>query len=309
MEKYLLTICIPTYNRPNITLRLIANLPQNDSVEYLVIDDGSTQKNLSLLKAGINANHYPIQLLTKKNGGKLSAVRFGLPYAKGKYYMDLDSDDWITEKYLDNILSSIKAIQKENALGNDIVGTCGLCVNKKEEIIGSSFFESPLKTNYLKMRYEYGIKGDKEEIVLTESLRNLDIPFFQNEKSNVNAIQWVMQGKKKFLFVNKIFSKKNIHCHSQLTDDEFFNTFLPSKSHSRFWFKYQILLSNTYNNLIHEWISTIQYLRFSFHGVKPFIEKEILKKRFFSILLFFPFGLIIFIRDFLKIKIKEGKKT
>ena len=221
-KNILLTICITTFNRPEITALLISKLPYHASVEYIVINDGSSKKASDYLKEFINSNNYPIHLFHKSNGGKLSAVRYSLQFAKGEYYMDLDSDDGFTKDCLLNILEALKEVQRRKKQGENIIGITGLCSNINKEIIGDKFPTATYITNYLKMRLDDKIKGDKEEIILTDILKKLTIPEYPRENRIPTSVQWFSLGANKCLFVNKIFSQKNIHDTDRISSRDTF---------------------------------------------------------------------------------------
>jgi glycosyltransferase involved in cell wall biosynthesis len=67
--------------------------------ELLLIDDGSSDSSVDIMKA--YAQRYPqkITVLTQKNKGVSSARNLGISKARGEYYAFIDSDDlWITNK-------------------------------------------------------------------------------------------------------------------------------------------------------------------------------------------------------------------
>lgn len=305
-EKIILTICIPTYNRPNITLNLINNLPKSPFVEYLVIDDGSKKEDFDYLKKGILLEEFKIRLFQKKNGGKLSAVRYGLKFAKGKYYMDLDSDDWFIPEYLENILKALNQAEQLNKEGNTIIGIAGLCVNKSKQVEGNSFPKGFLLSNYFQMRADHAIKGNKEEVVLTKALKTLEIEWYKDEIPMTPAIQWLLLGNKEWLFVNKTFSQKNIIETERITDS-WQSYIFDNKNTVRRNFKQFILNKHHYNNTLFFLKAIIQYIRFGLHGARPFLEQEVWSKHPSKIIFSIPISFFVFIRDI--IRLQNSKKS
>lgn len=97
-----LSIITPFYNTYEYTKKLAESLvPQlSDEVEWIIIDDGCKEKRLDSIEASI------IHLY--ENSGNASIPRnYGLDYAKGEYIAFIDSDDDVTEDYVETILKKI----------------------------------------------------------------------------------------------------------------------------------------------------------------------------------------------------------
>lgn len=111
MEKKL-SIIIPVYNVEQYVekcLRSCAeqNIPA-DEYEIIVINDGSTDNSLKIIKKVI-AEHYNFILIDKPNGGVSSARNAGLYIAQGEYVWFVDADDWIADNCLQAIVDTLVA--------------------------------------------------------------------------------------------------------------------------------------------------------------------------------------------------------
>ena len=85
------SVVIPAYNEESTiakTLRSIIRTRYPD-FEVLVVDDGSKDKTLSIAKRFAGQK---VKVLHKKNGGKASALNFGIRRAKGKIIFTMDAD-------------------------------------------------------------------------------------------------------------------------------------------------------------------------------------------------------------------------
>ncbi len=96
------SVIIPAYNAEKTLERCLNSLIVNrrDDVELILINDGSTDQTekICLCFAEQNKNvHY----FWKENGGVSSARNLGLDYAKGKYILFVDSDDFVKKEYFD----------------------------------------------------------------------------------------------------------------------------------------------------------------------------------------------------------------
>lgn len=98
-----LSITIAYYKTYELTEKLLERLiPQlTDEVEVFLVDDGCNEKRLDKYKNQINIIH------SKTNGGGAYADNVGLKKSKGKYLTIIDSDDLITEDYIETLLKAI----------------------------------------------------------------------------------------------------------------------------------------------------------------------------------------------------------
>ncbi len=107
------SIIIPAYNAENtvkeaIDSALSQEFPKQD-FEIIVVNDGSTDKTLKLLKT----YGRKIRIIDQKNQGAVRAANCGFKKARGKYVIKLDADDWFD---------------------SDIVGQMTSVLDKKAEI-------------------------------------------------------------------------------------------------------------------------------------------------------------------------------
>lgn len=90
------SIIIPAWNeapciRETIKSALELNYPR-DRFEVIVVDDGSTDKTYDLAK-GVKSPY--LRVFTKKNGGKGSALNYGIARAKGEIVVTMDADTMV----------------------------------------------------------------------------------------------------------------------------------------------------------------------------------------------------------------------
>lgn len=91
-KKTLVSIIIPVYNAEQYIRETIlaAKNQTYENIEILLIDDGSTDTSLSILKSFERNNIY---VFTQANKGASAARNIGLKHAKGDYIQFLDADD------------------------------------------------------------------------------------------------------------------------------------------------------------------------------------------------------------------------
>lgn len=105
----MLSILVPTYNEEKVIRRTLdsiiaANYPNK---EIILIDDGSTDHTLDIAYTYKNQ----IKILHKKNGGKATALNYGLTFAKGDIVVIVDADTIIEKNSLKHI---VKNFEDEN---------------------------------------------------------------------------------------------------------------------------------------------------------------------------------------------------
>lgn len=97
-----LSIIIPAYNAENYIEKCLNSIEDKDSIEIIVINDGSTDKTMEILNKYKN-----IKIINNTNHGVSYSRNSGLKVASGKYIMFVDSDDYLNfyvDKYdLDNL--------------------------------------------------------------------------------------------------------------------------------------------------------------------------------------------------------------
>ena len=104
MKKINYTIIIPVYNAEETIKRCIDIIlaEKEPNIEIVLVNDGSTDKSLSICESYSN-EHENIVVINKVNGGAASARNAGLSKASGKYVTFVDSDDAILPGYFDNL--------------------------------------------------------------------------------------------------------------------------------------------------------------------------------------------------------------
>lgn len=104
-----LSIITPYYKTLEYTKKLAEVLtPQlTEDIEWIIVDDGTNEKELDKLKARV--------IHLKENSGGASKPRnIGIDNAEGEYIAFIDSDDMVAEDYIEEIL-------KKTKLGKDII--------------------------------------------------------------------------------------------------------------------------------------------------------------------------------------------
>lgn len=105
----LITFAIPSYNSEAYLHHAVDTiLSGGEDVEILIINDGSTDTTAQI--ADQYAQKYPsiVRAIHKQNGGHGSGVNKGVEEATGLYFKVVDSDDWVDEKALQALLTTVR---------------------------------------------------------------------------------------------------------------------------------------------------------------------------------------------------------
>lgn len=133
MSDLLLSIIVPVYNVEkhlgNCLDSIISSCDQCDNIEILLVNDGATD-NSSEICDEYSKNHSYIFTINKTNGGLASARNAGLEAAKGQYVTFIDSDDYLSEGYINEICNNLNGedvIAFSNIIDYVEYGTTQIC--------------------------------------------------------------------------------------------------------------------------------------------------------------------------------------
>lgn len=114
----LLSVIIPIYNVDKYLRKCLTTcLSHNNAIEYILVDDGSTDDSLKIAKDYIKA-YKNIVVIHQKNMGLSAARNTGLKSAIGKWIYFIDSDDFVSENYIDNMYNLLKKVDSKINLIN-----------------------------------------------------------------------------------------------------------------------------------------------------------------------------------------------
>ncbi len=122
------SVIIPTYNEEKTIVNCLNSLldQANISIEIIVVDDGSTDRTVSIVKQFIvTKNNKLIRIYPRKHSGPGSARNFGSKKAKGRVLVFVDADMTFEKNFIE-------------FLARPIFEGKTLVTNSKEEYIANS---------------------------------------------------------------------------------------------------------------------------------------------------------------------------
>lgn len=106
---YKISFIVPAYNVEKYLEKCILSIlnQKHKNYEIIIINDGSTDSTLEIIKK-YKKNNKNIKLIDQTNKGLLQSRLNGIKVAKGKYIQFVDSDDWISEKFVEKVYPYIE---------------------------------------------------------------------------------------------------------------------------------------------------------------------------------------------------------
>lgn len=217
-----LSIIIPIYNVAPYLKRCIQscenqNISQNE-YELILINDGSTDNSLEIANS-LKNEYSNIKVFSKENGGLSSARNLGMEVSQGMYIWFVDSDDWIENNVLKQILDecikySLDVLWLKWSLINEqgkLLPLTKESINgdSTDVMIGSEFINSVLGVFLFACTFIY-----KREFLKKNGWKFRDGIYFEDTDFNFKVLPNAQ--KIKYLPLNAYcyFQRKDSICHS-----------------------------------------------------------------------------------------------
>ncbi len=129
------SIVMACYNAQDHVARAIDSMLSQtfSDFEYIIIDDGSTDRTLTILDEYQEKDCRIIVLKNEKNLGLSASLNKGIRAARGEYIARMDADDW---SYSSRLKRQVALLDTRPEI--DILGTNVINVNEKDEEISIS---------------------------------------------------------------------------------------------------------------------------------------------------------------------------
>jgi poly-beta-1,6 N-acetyl-D-glucosamine synthase len=115
----LVTILVPAYNEQGVISRTLSSLinVKYERKEIIVIDDGSSDLTRFVAQG---YEKYGVKVVSKPNGGKASALNYGLLFAKGDIVITIDADSMVTRDAVNKIVQAMESDPNNVAVAGNI---------------------------------------------------------------------------------------------------------------------------------------------------------------------------------------------
>jgi glycosyltransferase involved in cell wall biosynthesis len=104
-----ISIIVPIYNSEKYLERCLNSivLQNYEDFELILINDGSTDNSLKICNKYQN-NYSRVNVVNLENNGVSFARNLGMKYARGEFILFVDSDDWLHENYIIDLINQIR---------------------------------------------------------------------------------------------------------------------------------------------------------------------------------------------------------
>ena len=109
MNNDLISIIVPVYNVEKYIVRCLESILSQTykNIEVIIVNDGSVDKSGEICERYAKKDNR-IKLINKSNGGLSDARNKGIDQANGIYITFVDSDDYISQNYVEILYKLIK---------------------------------------------------------------------------------------------------------------------------------------------------------------------------------------------------------
>jgi len=172
--------------------------------EWIVVDDGSVDDTEALVKSWVDDNIIKIRYFFKENGGMHTAMNLGISKAEGLFVLKADSDDMLLENAVERVRFHYEGELWKRGKNRELCGICFLNSTSDGNVKGDEFALDASVSDFISVRVNGGIKGDKSEVVLTDKWREAPYLEFPGEKRFPTDGVWIKLALKyDMLFVNE----------------------------------------------------------------------------------------------------------
>ena len=120
-KQVLLSIVLPVFNEENTVYSVLKNLPKNDLIEIIVVDDYSTDKSVEEIKR-ISKKIRIKLIIHKKNKGYGGALITGIRVAKGDVVITMDSDGQHSPSDIISLIKPVFEGEADLTIGSRYLG-------------------------------------------------------------------------------------------------------------------------------------------------------------------------------------------
>lgn len=182
-----ITVFTPSFNRAYLIRRLYESLQRQTckDFEWLVVDDGSTDGTDLLFAQWMNEETaFPVRYYWKENGGKCSAINYGLELARGELFFTVDSDDYLTDDALEKIVRWELDLPKTQKYCG-LAGNLGTAMDRTPNSLFSNGYYDGTALD------RYGpVDGERAMVFYTDVHRKYPYPIFPGERFMTEAVAW-----------------------------------------------------------------------------------------------------------------------
>jgi glycosyltransferase involved in cell wall biosynthesis len=255
-----LSIIIPLFNSKFFILETLSSVSNQlktlsfqNSVEIIVVDDGSTDDSFEIANNFLLLNLKNFKIFRQTNSGVSAARNLGIKNASGNYVLFLDSDDLLHKNFIDYFLSV-----KNNENYSHFFNFSYLIDNK---IKNNNFKFSKSKqlipiSDFFEFLFKKKIIVSVSILIFKKKLLNLHSLFFNENLNNgedlIFILNYLLKTNLRFIISNKqnvlLYRIREGSATRSYNSSKF--NFLIELIHLRKFFKLHSQLKNLFDNFI-----------------------------------------------------------
>ena len=189
-------------NRENSEKSILRNQEKNQlEVEWIIIDDGSTDKTKTIVEQFIAEKMIKIKYVYQQNSGKMVAINRAVEFATGELIVDCDSDDFFVE----NAFKIIKQNASRLLENEQLYALCFLKEDFLGNISGKKFPLNNMESTMFDLYFKQDIEGEKILVFNARVRKKYRHKLEKNEKFVTEARMYhKMDEKYKILCINEV---------------------------------------------------------------------------------------------------------
>ena len=181
----IVSIITPAYNRGTLLQNCYESLLRqtNKNFEWIIVDDGS--KDDTKEKVTSFYPDFPLQYVYKDNGGKHTALNASHDYIQGKYVLILDSDDYLVDDAIEQVIKGWNTY--------DMNPEIGMVIWLKGETIDDPSCRAEdenIPVDFMRYRRTIIHSNDCCEVIRSELFKKYPFPVFEGEKFISEGALW-----------------------------------------------------------------------------------------------------------------------
>ena len=178
------TVFTPTYNREKLLGRLYESLTRqtSDDFVWLIVDDGSTDNTKALVEKYQAENKIDIEYYYRENGGKMRAHNDGAKKSTTKYFLCVDSDDYLVDTAIETLLKAANEHIETKKDKNQIAGIIAHKGSSETTLLSGVNFPEGISKSRLYNLYLNGFKGETTIMFVTDVIKKFPFPEIEGEK-------------------------------------------------------------------------------------------------------------------------------
>lgn len=180
-----ISILTATYNRANLLGKLYESIIKNSKygleIEWLIMDDGSTDNTKQVVQQFIEGKKIQIKYNYQENQGKMIALNNLIMEVSGDVIIECDSDDYFT----DDAFNIIEEEFNKNKDRKDIYAICFLKYDLQGNNIGKELKNK--ETTMFDLYFKEGEDGEKSLVYFSDIRKKYRYKLENNERFGTEA--------------------------------------------------------------------------------------------------------------------------